>query len=79
MKEDLMAREQLADLLLAVDHDLGMDDVVGACGDALEILVRGRPDFLQADEIGVAMRVEESEQLFRPGAAAPDVEADQLH
>ncbi len=40
MKENLMAGEQRADLLLAVDHDLGMGDLVGARGSALEILVR---------------------------------------
>ena len=71
MKEDLMAAEQRADLLLRVDHDLVVGDRVGARGSALEILVRSRPDLLQAEEIGVPVRIEEGQQLLRPPRDRP--------
>ena len=74
-----MALEQRFDLLLAVDHDLGVREVLGARAGALEAFVRGRPHFLQAEEIDVPAPIEEGQELRRAGLAAPGVQADQFH
>ena len=74
VEERLVRTEKRADLLFAPDHDRVVDERASSGENALEARVRGRPDLLQADEIRVAMRVEEGEQPLPARAPAPGVE-----
>ena len=74
-----MAVEPGGDLLPAVDHDRVLVERPAAGGGAVEPVIARRPHLLQAEDIGVAMGVEEGEKLLPAGAPAPGVETDELH
>jgi hypothetical protein len=79
VEEDTAFVEQRADLLLALDHDRVLVERMAAGDGAVEPVVARRPDLLEAEDIGVAMGVQEAEEFFTAGKAAPGVETDELH